>query len=118
MFYYTPDYQTDVVIKKTEIYDGATPSGNSIMTIVLHYLSLIFDKPEWKLQSEKMLRNIVSATVKYPTSFGVWAIAYQEMSQGINEIIVTGEDAINLLYKLQKNFIGNKVIQATIQPSR
>ena len=30
-FYFTHRDQKDVIIRKKEIYDGATPSGNSVM---------------------------------------------------------------------------------------
>ena len=112
LFYFTPDYQTDVVVKKTELYDGATPSANAVLARALHYLSLVFDKQEWKRRAEEMLRQITAAVVKYPTSFGVWAIAYTEMIKGMNEIVITGEDAMSRLRELQQYFIANKIIQA------
>ena len=113
LFYYTPAYQTDVVVKKIEVYDGATPSGNSVMATTLHYLSAIFDKTEWSARSQNMLRNITSALVKYPTSFGVWVTVYQELVKGSNEIIITGKKATFFLHELQKNFIANKIIQTS-----
>ena len=118
MFYYTPDYQADVVLRKTEIYDGATPSGNSVMAANLHYLSLVFDKPEWMQMSQQMLQNIIPAAVKYPTSFGVWTIAYQNMVYGMNEIVIVGENSVEQLHELQQNFIANKVIQAAKTPAK
>ncbi|MGS0000483.1 hypothetical protein ACUOIV_28560, partial [Escherichia coli] len=30
-FFYTPAHQTDLLLRKKEVYDGATPSGNAIM---------------------------------------------------------------------------------------
>ncbi len=113
LFYYTPDYQSDVIIKKTEMYDGATPSGNATMAMALHYLSLVFDEPDWKLRAQKMMRTIFPVLLKYPTSFGVWAIGCQEMAHSINEIIITGENAAEQLHNLQKNFIANKMVQTS-----
>ncbi len=46
-FYFTHDGQTDLILRKKEIYDGATPSGNSVMAFNLLYLSLLFDEPAW-----------------------------------------------------------------------
>ncbi|MDQ2751957.1 MAG: thioredoxin domain-containing protein [Bacteroidota bacterium] len=112
LFYFTPDYQTDVVVKKTELYDGATPSANAVLARALHYLSLVFDKPEWRKRAEEMIRHTMAAVIKYPTSFGVWAMAYSEMIKGMNEIIITGKDAMSRLRELQQNFIANKIIQA------
>ncbi|WP_431212254.1 hypothetical protein ACQ86N_42050 [Puia sp. P3] len=47
ILFYTHDEQGDVVVRKMEIYDGATPSGNSMMAFNLLYLSVIFDEPGW-----------------------------------------------------------------------
>ena len=41
LFYYTNNAQTDVVVRKKEVYDGATPSGNAIITACLKYLGVI-----------------------------------------------------------------------------
>ena len=117
LFYYTPFYQHDVVVRKTEVYDGAVPSGNAITALSLHYLSAIFDMPQWKAKAMDMLRNILQATIKYPGSFGVWAILMQEIVYGTNEIIIAGENSIQLLHQLQNNFIGNRIIQASLHPS-
>lgn len=112
LFYFTPDYQTDVVVKKTELYDGATPSANAVLARALHILSLVFDKPEWKKKAEEMLRQVTAALVKHPTSFGVWAMAYTEWIKGMNEIVITGRDAKSRLKELQPYFIANKIVQA------
>ena len=40
-FYFTAANQTDVLIRKKEMYDGATPSGNALMAENLMMLSFI-----------------------------------------------------------------------------
>lgn len=114
LFYYTPDYQSDVIIRKTEIYDGATPSGNAVMALVLHYLAVIFEIPEWKAQSAEMLQSVLPAATKYPSSFGVWAALAQEVVYGVNEIIIAGDDAAEVLNRLQQNFIASRIIQTAV----
>ena len=42
-FYYTHTGQDDVIVRKREIYDGAQPSGNSVMASNLLYLGTVFD---------------------------------------------------------------------------
>ncbi len=118
LFYYTPIYQQDVVVRKTEVYDGAIPSGNASVAQLLHYLSAIFDIPKWKAKSIGMVRTILQAIIKYPGSFGVWAILTQEIVYGTNEIIIAGENGINLLLQLQKSFIGNRIILTALQPPK
>ena len=37
-----------MIVRKKEIYDGATPSGNSVMAENLYHLSIIFDQSAWR----------------------------------------------------------------------
>jgi len=72
LFFYTHKGQKDVLVRKKELYDGATPSGNATMALNLYHLSIFFDIGERKMSSEQMVRALADVTIKYPTSFGVW----------------------------------------------
>ena len=58
LFYYSGKSQNDVIVRKKEIYDGAIPSGNSVMAFNLFYLSIVLDKPEWRNRSLLLLSNL------------------------------------------------------------
>lgn len=111
LFFFTHKDQKDAVIRKKEIYDGAVPSGNSIMAWNLLYLEVVFDKPEWKESVVKMLNGLLDATVKYPTSFGVWAALIQQVIAGTNELVLTGENTEKLHKEILHIFMPNKVLQ-------
>ena len=53
-FYYTHEGQDDLIVRKREVYDGATASGNSVMASNLLYLGTVFDLEEWKQRSAGM----------------------------------------------------------------
>jgi uncharacterized protein YyaL (SSP411 family) len=91
-FFFTAAGQTDVVVRKKEIYDGATPSGNAVMAVNLQQLGIIFNKPEWLEQSTKMLLGLQDVMVRYPGSFGVWAGLLQNRINGFRELAIVGED--------------------------
>jgi uncharacterized protein YyaL (SSP411 family) len=90
-FYFTAAGQTDVVVRKKEIYDGAVPSGNAVMAVNLQHLGTIFNKPEWLEQSTKMLLGLQDVMVRYPGSFGVWAGLLQNRINGFRELVIVGE---------------------------
>src|SRR4030095_2670554 len=46
-FFYTNTNQTDVVVRKKEVYDGAQPSGNAVMADTLFRLGLDLDNSVW-----------------------------------------------------------------------
>ena len=104
-FFFTNAGQKDVIIRKKEVYDGAVPSGNSIMAYNLHHLSILFDKKEWKDRSEKMIASLEQAIIRYPTSFGTWACLLQEKKNGTDEIIMTGIKYLSHHIELLKHCI-------------
>lgn len=116
-FYYTDKNQSDVIVRKKEIYDGAVPAGNSVMAYNLFYLSIIYDNHAWKQQSVTLLNNLSELITKYPTSFGNWATLLIDVYADINEIAICGNGFEKLRDELLEYFIPNKVIQCTNRPN-
>lgn len=90
-FFFTAASQADIVVRKKEIYDGATPSGNAVMAVNLQQLGIIFNKPEWIERSTKMLLGLQDVMVRYPGSFGIWAGLLQNRINGFRELAIIGE---------------------------
>lgn len=90
-FFFTADDQEDIVVRKKEIYDGATPSGNAVMAVNLQHLGIIFNKSEWVERSTKMLLGLQDVMVRYPGSFGIWAGLLQNRINGFRELAIVGE---------------------------
>lgn len=111
-FYYTPDFQHDIILRKKEVYDGAIPSGNAVMMENLHYLSTVFDNKVWQKLPLKLIGSLENAIVKHPTSFAVWASVLQTVVKGQTEIIITGQQAKSYLDQINKRFLPNKIIMA------
>ena len=109
-FYYTASVQTDIITRKTEVYDGALPSGNSTMAENLYYLSVIFEKEDWHAQAQKMVLNMSEVVVKYPSSFAAWATHLLHLAVGMNELVITGQDTDEIHSELLKKFIPNRVL--------
>ncbi|HYJ37402.1 MAG TPA: thioredoxin domain-containing protein, partial [Chitinophagaceae bacterium] len=90
-FYYTRQGQEDVIVRKKEIYDGATPSGNAVMAHNLFYLSVVFDIRNWKARSMEMVSSLEQVIKKYPGSFAMWASLLQGFTKDVPEIVLTGK---------------------------
>ncbi len=112
LFFYTASFQTDILLRKKEIYDGATPSGNAVMTINLLKLSMVFDVPEWRKKSEEMLTSLGDIVMKYPTSFGIWLSMLFEVIYTTNEIAIIGHEYQQMLHQILKLYIPHKIIMA------
>ena len=113
-FYYTYHGQQDVVVRKIELYDGATPSANGTMAHNLLYLGIVLDKTGWSERGHSMLRFIFNGMKKHPTSFAVWAGAYLLQTAGVNEIVLTGLQFETSLLALLKEYIPNKIVQSSV----
>ncbi|HEU4470307.1 MAG TPA: thioredoxin domain-containing protein [Flavisolibacter sp.] len=114
--FYTHKGQNDVLIRKKEIYDGATPSGNALMAANLHRLSMYYDKAEWRERAGAMVASLADVVVKYPTSFGLWLGLLSEMIDGATEIAILGKEWKNYLEKILRMYISHKLAMASENP--
>jgi len=109
-FYFTANYQTDVIIRKKDNYDGAQPSANAVMSFNLFYLANLFDQLLWKAQSIKMVASMHKKMVQYPSSFSCWAQTYTIQTFGFTELISTGSNAQKAILAVQALFLPFKLL--------
>lgn len=116
LFFYTHDGQSDVILRKKEIYDGATPSGNSMMAFNLMYLSVLFDHSEWAERAAATAEALSKAVVAYPGSFGVWATLFQAFTYSVPEVVITGWQPEAARKEFLSNMVPYRVFQSAQQP--
>lgn len=109
-FFFTHDGQTDVIVRKKEVYDGALPSGNATMAQNLMKLGLYYDLPDWRDRGRAITTALGQAILKYPTSFARWACLILEEIVGTREVAVLGEGAGELYRSLIGEYVPHKII--------
>ncbi|MVT06889.1 thioredoxin domain-containing protein [Chitinophaga tropicalis] len=109
-FYYTERGQGDVIVRKKEVYDGATPSGNAVMAANLFYLSVVFDEEERGRRATAMLAGQSQTAVRYPTSLGVWAGLLLQQVEGTKEIAIVGVDYKLRMQDTNRHYIPFKIL--------
>ena len=112
-FFYTGQGQSDVIVRKKEVYDGAVPSGNAVMAENLHRLSLYFDERDWSQRSRDMVLSLGQVITRYPTSFGYWNCLLLELSSGTAEIAVLGTGIKKVHKELLSEFVPQRVLMAS-----
>ena len=112
-FFYTPQNQPDIIVRKKEVYDGAQPSGNAVMAENLLHLGILFDKKEWKERSMAMITSLGTAILRYPASFGYWAVLSLGLTKGFSEITITGGEFRKIQEELLKRFLPYCIIMAS-----
>ena len=111
-FYYTHRNQKDVILRKREMYDGATPSGNSIMASNILQLAMYFDLTGYKERSFQMVHNFSQPVISYPTSFAAWAGVLLQIIYPPLEIAILGPGSREALMELNKAYLPHKIIMA------
>jgi Highly conserved protein containing a thioredoxin domain len=112
-FYYTHAHQEDVLLRKIELFDAATPSGNSMMALNLYKLSICYDRSEWKEKAINMVRSMGELPIRYPTSFGVWLSLIHEIIAGTKEISIVGNQWKEYLGELLSEYIPYKILMVS-----
>ncbi len=113
LFYFTSYKHNDLPVKRKDIYDSATPSGNSVMVRNLLRLSGITGKESFSDLASRMLKTMEQQIAKYPSSFGRWATALLHQQKGIPEIAVLGKEALHWAAEIKHSFIPVKILMAT-----
>lgn len=115
-FYYSSIKQQDIPVRKTDLYDGSTPSANSIMAVNLVWLGMLEERSSWSEQGRFMLNNMQVPASRYATSYSGWAIAGQRTKAGYYSIVVAGADAKNMADELKKQVLPHCLIISLEKP--
>lgn len=91
-YYFSSALQQDIVVRKTELYDGATPSANAVMMENLWLLGNIMEERAWGIRSESMLHAMKQTVMRYPGSFSRWAVFLQRYRQGLKQLVISGPE--------------------------
>jgi uncharacterized protein len=109
-FHFSGIQQVDVIVRKIDLYDHATPSANSTMALNLQRLGHLTTDGMLMQRSNRMLNEVKNAVRQFPLSFEQWAIAIQREAQGLVEIVVTGTDLAHMHTEIHRAFIPNAIL--------
>ena len=112
MFFFTSDVDSQLIAKKTELEDNVIPASNSIMANNLLKLGHLFGDKNYLKISRQMVHNMVPIIESYPSSYSNWINVYSNLSSSFYEVAILGEDAIQKIKDINKEYIPNKIICA------
>ncbi len=92
-YFYTSGLQTDIPVRKTDLYDHALPAANAMQAGNLLLLSLCMEETEWQAQAMEMMGRMAGTAARYTVSFSYWATLLQRVAHGIKLVAMTGEKA-------------------------
>ena len=109
-YYYTADYQKDIIVRKKETYDGAQPSGNAMICSSLYYLGTLFENDQWTKQAEQMIRSMRKLILQYPSAYSYWAQSFSIMAEGYQSLVAVGPTVRTDIESLVSRFLPQKML--------
>jgi len=113
-FFFTPDYGEKLLVRTKEIYDGAIPSGNSVMFYNLIRIARVTSVSIYEVYANNLLDYFSESVHKAPSSTSLFLSAYEFMIGPSYEIIIAGNrkdpGTQNIINSIKQKFIPNKVL--------
>ena len=118
LFFYGEDAE-ELLFRPKEIYDGATPSGNSIATMNFLRLAKLFGDPELENYAQKQFQYFGQSVNSSPMSHIQFLIAYMFSMSPTKEIVVIGKKESartqGMIKILQQRFLPQTVAIAAFE---
>ncbi len=93
-YLYGKDGET-LIVRPKETYDGAIPSGNSLMAYNLVRLSLLTDDEKYQMAADKQLNFLAAEASQYPPGYGMFLTALLEHDEPPTKITVVPDEQTN-----------------------
>jgi uncharacterized protein len=113
-FYDTAADHEELVTRPRDVYDNATPSGNSVAVDVLLKLSVLLEREDYRERAGAVLDNLSGGMVQVPGAFGRLLSALDFYLSTPYEVAIIGEreapDTKMLLETVYSSYLPNKVV--------
>ncbi len=113
-FYFTGNDGEKLLARTKEIYDGATPSGNSVAAWVLARLGRMTAQPELERRAEAIVRAFSGTTAKVPSVHTQLLAALDFMVGPTREIVIAGDPAEpaarSMIQAVRRRFLPRQVL--------
>ncbi len=113
-FYFTPDFSTDLIVRQKDSYDGAVPSGNSVMLLNLLRLSRITSNSQLEDTARSLSRAFAAAVRQNPAAHTQFITGLGFAENPSCEIVIVGRrsdaDTKLMLDELRCRFLPHVVV--------
>lgn len=93
LYNFTSRKALEIEINKRDIYDGATPSPNSVLCGLFQRLGIAYPEQEYTPKSEAMLQYMLQFCQNHPSSFSLWCGIWQLQQAELIEVKIIGVKA-------------------------
>ena len=110
LFYFTSEKDTPLISRVFEYRDNVIPASNSIVAKCLFKLSHYYDNEYYYGISTNMLNTVKPEISAYGSAFSNWLDLMLNYTQQFYEVAVIGEEANDIVTKINNRYIPNKII--------
>lgn len=112
--FFTGKGNEELLMRSKEIYDGATPSGNSVAALNLLRLGRMTGSVELEQRAEKLIQSFSAEIAAYPMGYTQMLHAIDFMIGPTKEIVIAGdpkqETTGEMIRTIQQTYLPNKVM--------
>jgi len=113
-FFFSSEEAQDLPLRRKEIYDGAVPSGNSVMTANLIRLGRMTGQTELETKANEIAKVFSLRIVQAPMAYTQFIGALDFARGPSYEVVIVGQagavDTQAMLRTLRRNFAPSKVV--------
>lgn len=118
VFLWYNDTVGDTLIARShETEDNVIPATNSIMATNLFWLARALGNSEWESRAIEMTTNALTQAERYPESYTQWANVAMDIKGPFREVVVSGPNAAEEAFQLQKYYLPNSIVLASVSES-
>ncbi len=113
-FFFTSDDAEELIVRNKVIYDGATPSGNSVAMYILLRIARLSGNTEFEKKATQISQFFSEQIIQAPQAFTMFMTAYDFALGPTAEVVIVGkpqaDDTEKMINSIRKKYIPNKVI--------
>ncbi|MFK7951343.1 MAG: thioredoxin domain-containing protein [Ekhidna sp.] len=113
LYFFTSDDSESLIARKKELFDNVVPASNSIMTWNLIHLGTHLYNDSMVKKGKSILAQVIELVKKEPEYMSNWAMLAMELESSFAEVVIVGEEAVQIGLEINKKFIPNKIITGT-----
>ena len=115
----SPDDATpELVLRLKDDYDGAEPSGNSMMALLLARLARMTGREDFRLAAERTLQSFASRIAEGAVGIPQMLVALQFVHAAPCEIVLAGTEDAAMLAEIRSRFLPQAVVMRAEQAER
>jgi uncharacterized protein YyaL (SSP411 family) len=117
-FFFTSNDHEELIVRNKDLFDNATPSGNSVAADVLFKLARLFGDEKYERFAVTTLRLSTAQMKRYPQGFGRTLSALEFYLGPTKEIVSVGERNNDLERELRDRYLPDALLIPAADPTK